>query len=128
MTYCRSSSSRATERKRLTRRPASIGADDYVAKPFEPDEFLARVRAVVRRASTAARYRNEQHAVSGLTRREREVLQLLADGLEPHEIAERFVISPKTVAGHIERILKKLGVHSRAAAVARAFREGFVAS
>jgi len=54
------------------------------------------------------------------------VLQLLAEGLEQREIAERLVISSKTVASHIERILAKLGVRSRAQAVAAAFREGLV--
>jgi DNA-binding CsgD family transcriptional regulator len=53
-----------------------------------------------------------------LTRRELEVLRLLADGLDQVDIAERLVISPKTVATHIHHILEKLGVHSRAQAVA----------
>jgi DNA-binding NarL/FixJ family response regulator len=56
------------------------------------------------------------------------VLQLLAEGLEQGEIAERLVISSKTVASHIERILAKLGVRSRAQAVAAAFREGLVSN
>jgi DNA-binding NarL/FixJ family response regulator len=103
-----------------------VGADDYLAKPYAPDELLARVRAVVRRAATARALLSDPALPSDLTRRENEVLQLLAEGLEPAEIAERLVISPKTVAGHIERILKKLHVHSRAAAVALAYREGFV--
>jgi DNA-binding NarL/FixJ family response regulator len=42
------------------------------------------------------------------------------------EIAARLVISPKTVGGHIERILDKLDVHSRAQAVGVAYREGLV--
>jgi DNA-binding NarL/FixJ family response regulator len=40
------------------------------------------------------------------------------------EIAQRLVISPKTVATHIQRTLEKLGVHSRAQAVSVALREG----
>jgi DNA-binding NarL/FixJ family response regulator len=104
-----------------------VGADDYLVKPYVPDELLARVLAVVRRASPAGDHTAETSVPADLTRREHEVLQLLAEGLEPGDIAERLVISPRTVAGHIERILKKLGVHSRAAAVARAFRQGLVA-
>jgi DNA-binding NarL/FixJ family response regulator len=50
------------------------------------------------------------------------VLELLADGIRGDEIARRLVITPKTVAKHIERILGKLGVHSRAEAVAVALR------
>ena len=45
---------------------------------------------------------------------------------EQREIAKRLFISPKTVATHIQRILSKLDVHSRAEAVARAHREGLV--
>ena len=54
--------------------------------------------------------------------REQEVLTLLADGLSQGEIGV-LVIAPKTVATHIERILEKLGVHSRAEAVAAAYRQ-----
>ena len=58
----------------------------------------------------------------GLTRRESEVLEFLAKGLSQQAIAAELVISPSTVATHIQRILAKLDVHSRAEAVAYAFR------
>jgi DNA-binding NarL/FixJ family response regulator len=61
-----------------------------------------------------------------LTPRENEVLRLLARGLNQTQIAGMLVISPKTVAGHIQRILSKLGVHSRAHAVAVAHQQGLV--
>jgi DNA-binding NarL/FixJ family response regulator len=51
--------------------------------------------------------------VSSLTRREREVLLLLADGLDRDAIAGKLVISPRTVTMHVHRVLAKLGVHSR---------------
>jgi non-specific serine/threonine protein kinase len=48
-----------------------------------------------------------------LTRREEQISQLVADGLSNRAIAERLVISPRTVEGHVENVLAKLGFHSR---------------
>ena len=97
-----------------------IGADDYLVKPFVSDELLARVRALLRRARQTAGDRE-------LTGRELEVLRLLAEGLDLDEIARALVISPTTVRKHIEHILGKLGVHTRAQAVALAYRERLIA-
>ncbi len=68
--------------------------------------------------------RTRESTEEGLTSREREVLSLLADGLTQDSIARQLVISPKTVATHIQRILSKLGVHSRAEAISYAYRAG----
>jgi DNA-binding NarL/FixJ family response regulator len=100
-----------------------VGGDDYLAKPFALDEFVARSRRLMqrsRRASDAAR--------TELTRRETEVLRLYGEGLRPAEIARRLSISPKTVGTHTERIFKKLTVHTRAEAVAAAFRNELIGS
>jgi DNA-binding NarL/FixJ family response regulator len=104
-----------------------VGGDDYLVKPVDPDEFLARVRrAIVRsqrrpRSATAPGYLD-------LTRRELEVLRRLALGRSQAEIAADLVISPKTVASHVQKILAKLGVHSRAQAVALAYQLGLIGS
>lgn len=99
-----------------------LGADDYVATPFAPAELLARVwRSITRAAALRSPSRSVAH---DLTRRELQVLNLLAEGLTQPAIAERLVISPATVGTHIQRILAKLDVHSRAEAVAFAHRHG----
>jgi RNA polymerase sigma factor (sigma-70 family) len=101
-----------------------VGADDYILKPFAPEELIARIRRALTRSEELNR-RNESSG-SSLTPREREVLSLLGQGLKQDEIADRLVISPKTVATHIQRILGKLEVNSRAEAVGRAYRLGLV--
>ena len=95
-----------------------LGADDYVVKPSAPDEVLARVRIAVERVRPA-----RAAAHGRLTRREHEVLALLGEGLKWGEIAQRLVISPRTVATHTENIRRKLGVNSRAEAIAVAYRD-----
>jgi len=64
---------------------------------------------------------------SALTKRENDILQLLAEGLTNKEIAQRFTLSPRTVDTHVERVLAKLNVTSRTRAVAAALRLGLVA-
>ena len=58
--------------------------------------------------------------------REAEVLRLLAQGFAAESIADRHVISRKTVSSHLQRVMGKLGVHTRAQAVAEAYRIGLV--
>jgi DNA-binding NarL/FixJ family response regulator len=95
-----------------------IGADDYLIKPFAIDELIARVRRLAQRRRSTARGVTAQ-----LTPRETEILSALSRGLDHHAIAGELVIAPKTVEKHIEHILLKLGVHSRAQAIVLALRE-----
>jgi DNA-binding NarL/FixJ family response regulator len=98
-----------------------VGGDDYLVKPFATDEFLARVRRLLQRSTWQA-----PAPSGGLTSRELEVLQLLAEGSSPADIASRLFISPKTVGTHVEHIFDKLGVNSRAQAVAAAYQRGLI--
>jgi DNA-binding CsgD family transcriptional regulator len=81
---------------------------------------LARLERVASAPTSAA------VAEVGLSRREREVLDLVAAGLSNRRIAERLFLSERTVAHHVGSILAKLDVPSRSAATAYAFEHGLV--
>jgi two-component system nitrate/nitrite response regulator NarL len=99
-----------------------VGGDDYLVKPFAADEFLARVRALLRRTDVAV------HPEIQLTERETEVLELLATGLEPADVAEQLDIGARTVGTHLEHLMDKLGAHSRAQMIALAYQQGLVSA
>ncbi len=114
------------------------GARGYVLKGAHHDEMLRAIRAVasgqaVFGSAIATRMMNYFHSLDGspgpavpehafpeLTAREREVLELIARGLGNTQIAERLVISPKTVSNHITSIFSKLQIADRAQAIIRA--------
>jgi DNA-binding NarL/FixJ family response regulator len=67
-------------------------------------------------------------AARNLTKREREILALVAEGLSNREIADRLVLSPETVKSHVAAILEKLNVSDRTQAAIYAVRNGLVES
>jgi DNA-binding NarL/FixJ family response regulator len=98
-----------------------VGGDEYLVKPVAPDELVIRVARLIRRSVPLS-----SAVTAKLTRREVEVLRLLTLGLSGKEVAERLVLSQKTVNTHVEHILEKLGVQNRAQAVALAVRRDLV--
>jgi DNA-binding NarL/FixJ family response regulator len=118
------------------------GASGYVTKEAPLSDLIAAVRAVHRGETlvpprmlgplvkTLMRRRREhdeaRRRVAQLTRREREVLALLAYGATKEVIAETLVISPQTARTHIQNILDKLSVHSQLEAVAFIRRDGIL--
>jgi DNA-binding NarL/FixJ family response regulator len=105
-----------------------LGADHYIVKPFDPDELLGCVRSLVEREMKRHEARAADLAhFSTLTARQLEVLRLLAVGRSQKEIARILGLSSKTIATHIQYILTKLDLHSRAQAVAKAHSSGLMA-
>ena len=113
------------------------GARGYVLKGADQDEMLRAIRAVARGEALfgpgiAARLTSffkspmTEPAVAfpELTEREMEVLHLLAQGLNNQQIAQRLVITVKTVRNHVSNIFSKLQVADRVQAVLRARNAG----
>jgi two-component system, NarL family, nitrate/nitrite response regulator NarL len=112
------------------------GAFGHLTKDIDPSRLPRLVRqaaageAIVPRRLTAALLELlDELPVSGwrpvhsrLTTREWEIVELLAGGASTQDIAERLVLSPTTVYSHVKSLLRKLGVHSRGAAVLAAER------
>lgn len=119
----------------------NAGASGYVPKKAAPTELVNAIRVVygggvylypslaktlVKDYLTRAESGDDQSAFDGLTEREREVLTLIADGLSNQEVADKLVISVKTVERHRANILAKLGLHSRTELVKYAIRKGLI--
>jgi DNA-binding NarL/FixJ family response regulator len=119
------------------------GASGFMLKDAPPEEIVAAVRLVangeallapaVTRSVIEEFVRREQApprspptAMQQLTPREREVLDLLAQGLSNPEICQRLVISEATAKTHVARILQKLGLRDRVQAVIYAYETGLV--
>jgi DNA-binding NarL/FixJ family response regulator len=88
----------------------------------------AQMLGAVLRSLVSRQRRNSEllDRYADLSRREREILGLLARGLDHTQIAEVLVISGETARTHIQRVLTKLGVHSRLEAASLAIEQGWV--
>jgi DNA-binding NarL/FixJ family response regulator len=119
------------------------GAQGYLLKDIPPNELVEAVHEVylgkvqlhpevARKLMRAVAAKQEEPTSSqaairsddGLTDREQEVLQLIADGMNNREIAARLVISEKTVKTHVSNILGKLNLDDRTQAAIYALRHG----
>jgi DNA-binding CsgD family transcriptional regulator len=93
-----------------------------------PDEASAEpAKSPLAREATWAAVTVEGSGRLQLTEREREVMTLVASGLQSGDIAERLFLSPETVKSHVHNALGKLGAHTRAHAVAIALVTGQIA-
>jgi DNA-binding NarL/FixJ family response regulator len=113
------------------------GASGYLLKDSTSDKILEAVREVLNggapmNSSIAARvlkmfkdFAPGQGDYS-LTKREKEILKLLVDGLSKNNIAEKLFLSYHTVDAHIRKIYEKLEVHSASGAVAKALKENLL--
>jgi two-component system response regulator NreC len=131
----------------------AVGASGYITKQAAADELVAAIKAVAaghvylqpalarwllddyqRLAEnhpappTDEKTEKNKHTVDLdiLSKRERQVLELVGEGLNNHEIGEKLGLSPKTIARHRERIMKKLNMHSRTELVKFAIRTGLI--
>jgi len=122
-------SARGTEADKLD--GFRLGADDYVTKPFSIREVLARVAVLLRRAAPASPpgatprppiSDGELRERYGLTPQQIVVARLLGEGHRTADIAERLGVTYSTARNHADQVLRKMGIHSRAAVGAILFR------
>ncbi|MEW6555557.1 MAG: response regulator transcription factor [Actinomycetota bacterium] len=114
------------------------GATGYLLKNTDLDELTRAIHAVSRGEASLhsqaqaqlireyALMARQNRDTFGLSKRELEVLQLLADGYTNKDIAGKLFISTQTVKTHIGHIFEKLGVKDRTEAVASALRSGMI--
>lgn len=108
------------------------GASGYLLKDAPPEELFRAVRGTARGdtvlassvAATLVRRASSPSPV--VTEREIEILRLLADGLSNKQMASRLRVSEATVKSHLSHVYAKLGVDSRAGAVATAIQRRLI--
>jgi len=92
------------------------GAVDFIQKPYHEQNLLDRINKALeldgQNRDAARRQKSLQGHLAKLTEREREVAELLVQGLANKTVGERLGISPRTVEVHRQRVLEKCGVKS----------------
>ena len=132
----------AHDEDRLLVEAVEAGASGFLGKGEAAEEVLAAAKAaaegevlidpatLTRLLAQVARerelHREASMLLDDLTDREREILQLLAEGMRNEGIATKLFISPQTVQTHVRNILGKLRVHSKLEAVAFAVKNGAI--
>jgi two-component system response regulator NreC len=119
----------------------NAGACGYIPKRASPDDLLAAIRiaaagdvylhpivagTLVQDYLRRVRSGTERESYDGLTRRQREVLTLIAEGLSNQDIGTHLGISIRTVERHRENIMSRLNLHSRTDLVKYALRKGLI--
>ena len=109
------------------------GARGYALKEGTPKELTGALNTVAEggtyvdpRLRPALLSRKATQTQPVLSKREREIMDLLAQGLTGEQVAERLVLSAETVKTHIRNAMTKLEAHTRVHAIAIALREGFI--
>jgi two-component system, NarL family, response regulator DegU len=125
----------------VVRRALKAGAVGYLTKDSSIDEVVEAVRlaatgdgavspglaaALLREASSASAAAAAADPATQVSAREVEVLQLIAEGASPPEVAERLFISVKTVKNHLSSIYEKLDARDRTQAVLKGLRMGII--
>lgn len=117
------------------------GANGYLLKDVDPEALLKGIKEVMDGGATMTpsiamktlnllrnpeklEVTNEEEII--LTKREQEILEQIARGLNYHQIAVNLIISPSTVRKHIENVYKKLQVHNKVEAIQKAMKNNLL--
>ena len=125
-------------------RAISAGASGYILKDARREDVIRSVRAIreggaiiacslmpqlLQRVAETVRPLSEESLhdpIEELSKRELEVLQLIAEGCTNQDIADRLILSPTTIKTHVQNILRKLDVSDRTQAAVYAVRRGLI--
>lgn len=117
------------------------GANGYLLKDIDPESLVKGIKEVINGGATMTpsiamkalnllrnpeRVEVEVESEIELTKREQEILEQIAKGLNYHQIAVNLIISPATVRKHIENVYKKLQVHNKVEAIQKAMKNNLL--